>query len=184
MVNLGDVSSFYISDKKLEEIEASLMQQGIQAHLLYLLPIETGIGFMEMLQVKMSDIQDDFIQVKNYKTGEIHHAPVSEKLKAVIFEHAAQKTADSYLLASDESDKEPLNTEKAFYTVVRAAEKVGEICYHEMLRKMFGYTRYNRRSDAVQLMQWYGFGSKEDTLDFIGVQSKGLEEQFKEFTNL
>lgn len=167
---------------KAQAIEASLKERGIKEHLLFLLPIETGIRFQEMLNLKWSDIGESHLSVPEKEGSKVREISLSRNLKAHLDEYAQLCKHDVYVLGEGSA---PMESEKAFYTLVEVAKKQGVTCYHDILRRMFGHVCYNECETSVQLlMEWYGFNNREETLDFIGVIDKELREIYMKFTGL
>jgi site-specific recombinase XerD len=167
---------------KAQAIEMSLKEHGIKEHLLFLLPSETGIDFNEMLNLKWSDIGESHLSVSGNDVLKARKILLSSNLKAHLEKYAQLCTNDVYVLGKE---SEPMESRKAFYSVVEVSKKLGFTCYHDILRRMFGHIHYKEHGTSVkQLTKWYGFANREDTLDFIGVIDKHLRDIYMKYTGL
>lgn len=155
---------YYIHDLQMRPLEKLVSGLNEVEQLLYLLPLDSGISFNEMLQLQPQDIYDGFIKVAENKP-----IPTTERLNKLL--HHVKNTAHF--------SQSLLNLEGrvAFERLLEigARAKVRKL-HHKRLQKIFGYNFYQSDKSLVQLTYIYGFDTIQETEAFIGVNDPHINK--------
>jgi integrase len=167
---------------KIEQVKAVLLKQSPRDHLLFVLGINTGLRISDILKLRVGDVQNSHIVIKEQKTGKVNRFLVNQKLRKALDEHTRDLADEEYLFPSRKGGR-PILRGQAYRILNTAAEAVGltEIGTHT-LRKTFGYHHYRRFKDVALLQEILNHSSPSVTLRYIGINQDLLDQSIKDFS--
>lgn len=167
---------------KIEQVKAVLLKQSPRDHLLFVLGINTGLRVSDMLKLRVGDVQNSHIVIKEQKTGKVNRFLVNQKLRQALDEYLRDLANEEYLFPSRKGGR-PILRGQAYRILSTAAEAVGltEIGTHT-LRKTFGYHHYQRFRDVALLQEIFNHSSPSITRRYIGLTQDEMDETIKNFS--
>lgn len=169
---------------KLECIRGWLLKNGhYRDYLLFVLGTNTGLRVSDLLSLKVKDVKDGYIRLREKKTKKNRKHSMSPQLFAQVKEYIHGKDDDDYLFPSLRNPNRPLDRHQAYRIINRAARACGvkdRIGTHT-LRKTFGYHFYRRYGDVAILQEIFNHSSPSITLRYIGVKQDEIDEKTRDF---
>ena len=167
---------------KIEQVKALLLEQSPRDHLLFVLGINTGLRISDMLKLRVGDVQNSHIVIKEQKTGKANRFLVNQKLRKALDEHTRDLAGEECLFPSRKGGR-PILRGQAYRILNAAAQEAGltEIGTHT-LRKTFGYHHYQRFKDVALLQEILNHSSPSVTLRYIGINQDLLDQSIKDFS--
>jgi len=167
--------------QKLAELKAVLAESSDRNRMLFVCGIHTGLRISDLLKLRVRDVQGDYIDIREQKTGKRVRRLISTSLRKELNRYTRDKDGRVYLFRSRLGANQPLTRSGAYKLLRKAAESVGlqNIGTHT-LRKTFGYMMYQREKNVARLQELLNHSSPSVTLRYIGVNQDDLDESMKE----
>lgn len=167
--------------KIIEQMKHELLKNGLRDYMMFVIGINTGLRIGDILTLKVSDVKDTHITIREEKTGKnkrIKIAHIREELDRYI-----QNMDDAeYLFQSQKGTNKPINRVQAYRILNNAATKVGigEVGTHT-LRKTFGYHFYQKTKDVALLQELFNHSAPSVTLRYIGINQDIMDRAMDDF---
>ncbi|MCG7346373.1 site-specific integrase [Sporosarcina sp. ACRSL] len=171
---MNEVQSFR-STKEIDAMKRSLHGRNL---LMFTIGINTALRVSDLLQLKVSDVTGEYIEVVESKTGKRKRIKINASIKkAVKTLLSADAKPDDWLFPSRNGGK-PITRVQAYRILNEAAERAGlahmRIGTHTM-RKTFGRFAYERGVELPLIMKALNHSSERETLRYIGIEQDDID---------
>lgn len=169
-----------IKDKKLLAEVMDVYESGTKNHLLLAYALYTGLRISDILDTKVSDIEDGFIKLYEQKTGKAKTVKLNSKLHLLLnnFIHANKLGSEDYIFFSNKDKADHIKRSRADKIIRHAGDMVGVRLSAHSLRKTFGYLAYKSGTDISLLMQIFNHSSASVTLRYIGITQDNINNVY------
>lgn len=168
--------------EKIEEVKSILLHKSYRDYFMFETGINTGLRISDILPLKVCNVRNqDYIILKEKKTGKTKRFQISNDLKAEIGEYTKNMNDYDYLFPSQKGGH--IERVRA-YEILKEAGKaagIGEIGTHTM-RKTFGYHFYKKYKDVAMLQKIFNHSSPSVTLRYIGIEQDEIDEVLRDFS--
>lgn len=183
---LNDIDK-YLKTKKVKNEKEEFIRD--RNYLLFVFGVYEGRRIGDILQIRVGDIREDRIILKEQKTGKENilyiHDKVLKQIKSYVKKYSLVQS--DYLFPSRKTknhEQRPLGRQGA-YNIIKDiqrefGDKVGNLGTHT-LRKTFGYQYYMKTKDVVMLQKLFNHSSPSITLDYIGITNDQKRDAIKKF---
>lgn len=159
--------------------------------ILFAVGIYTGLRIGDILKLKVKDVYcKNYIYIKQEKTKKYVEIPINNELKKMIKEYCKDKSSDSYLIESRETDKHKRNkaiSKDQAYKIMNVMANdlnLDRIGTHT-LRKTAGYhLYYSSGKDIALVMRILGHSHESVTLKYIGITTEDTVKQMRKLSFL
>ena len=168
--------------KKLEACKAWFAKRSARDNLAFLVGINTGLRISDILQLRVHQVDGQYIVVREKKTGKRRFIPINYELAHAFRQYCRGRRGHEYLFQSREGDNRPLTT-SMFYRIMReCADAVGleHIGTHTM-RKTFGYHLYQQTKDPQLVCEALGHSDPSITRRYIGINQETVDTAIGRF---
>lgn len=145
--------------------------------LLFIIGINTTLRISDILSLKYSDIQGDYIILKEKKTGKSKRIRINSAIKNALPSRFTD--SDDWLFPSRKGNG-PISRVQAWRILKDAADRAAlniDIGTHSM-RKTAAYHAYKNGTDISLLMRVLNHGSQRETLRYIGIESEQIDDVY------
>lgn len=160
-------------------------------YLLFLFGVHEGRRITDVLNIRVGDIKNDRIEMKEKKTGKDKTLPLHAKIVKEIKSYVSKWDLDKsdYLFISRKKDasgkRKQLGRQGAYDFLKkdiqdRYGDQVGIVGTHT-LRKTFGYMYYKQTHDVAMLQELYNHSDPSVTLRYIGITKDEEKEAIQSF---
>jgi integrase len=145
--------------------------------MLFVLGISTGLRISDIRKLKVGDLKDKYIKLREKKTGKERLIPITPDLRREIKPYLEGKSDEEYILKSREGKNQPISRSMAYKILNKAARKhkLRDIGTHT-LRKTFGYHFYQQTKDIAMLRRILNHSSDQVTLRYIGIEQDHIDK--------
>ena len=172
--------------KQLEKMKEELKQlpHGEIFYLIFEFGLNSGLRISDILRLKVNQVLDDYISIREQKTGKLKKFPVNENLRVLIKKYLKTrklKCTDFLFKSTKYFGLCTVNRSSVNRAFKRAAKNAGITCHistHTM-RKTFGYHYYKRTKDLVLLQKIFNHSSTHITLRYIGITQDQINDSYK-----
>lgn len=172
-----------IRDKEqLEEMKQYLKERNERDYIMFMVGINVGIRVSDILKLKVKDVKDTHLKIKETKTGKLKRVIINPPLKKALSTYIADKKDNDYLIPSRQREKngksKPIHRSRAYTILKEAAKEIGfrdNIGTHTM-RKTFGYHYYQKYGDIASLQKLFNHAKQSETLVYIGVEQDYIDK--------
>lgn len=154
-------------------------------YMLFLIGINTALRFSDLRRLTVEKVKNNYIYQRDKKTRKENkitlHKDIYAELMAYIKRNELYDT--DYLFWSSKGINKPL-TRIMGYKVMQQMKEGCKIPYNigtHTLRKTYGYWFYKQTGDIVALQAILNHSTPSQTLIYIGMQQKEVEEKRKGF---
>lgn len=156
-------------------------------YVMYRIGVTSGLRISDILNIKVSDIKKNYIQVVEQKTKKTRVFKLNNKTKqlCIDFIEANNLEDNDYIIYSNKKDTEgnikPISRQQAHKVLKDASEvlRIEDVGTHT-LRKTFGYWHYKQFHDVAILQDIFNHSAPSVTLRYIGItqdiKDKTIEE--------
>lgn len=174
------------SKEVINELGDILREMNEKYYVMYRIGITSGLRISDILNIKVSDIKRNYIQVLEKKTDKSRIFKLNSKTKELCMEFIeANKLKDNdYVIYSNKKDSDgnikPISRQQAHKVLKDASNQLGleDIGTHT-LRKTFGYQHYMKNKDVVALQKAFNHSAPSTTLAYIGIE-QDLQDSYIE----
>lgn len=167
---------------KLEELKDYVMyKKGKRDWFLLVLGLNCGLRISDMLNLKVKDVKDYKIMIKESKTKKSTRIPLYS-IKDEIDDYIKFLDDDDYLFRNKRGLNKPIGRIQAYNILKECSEAVGikDFGCHSM-RKSFGYHFYKKNKDISILMHVFNHSSESITKKYLGLVDDEVEDRLKGF---
>lgn len=173
--------------KKLRDTEPNAKKQKLydRNYILFLLGINTALRFSDLRRLTVEKVKDNYIYQRDKKTRKENkitlHTDIYKEVMSYIKRNNLYVT--DYLFWSRKGVNKPL-TRVMGYNIMQQLKEGCKIPYNigtHSLRKTYGYWFYKQTGDIVALQAILNHSTPSQTLIYIGMQQKEVEEKRKGF---
>lgn len=166
----------------LRAIKQKLRDQSERNYILLVLGINTGLRISDILKLKVKDVRDNHIKLRETKTRKHKRIQITPALKRELKRFIEGKDDEEFLIKSRVGKNRPIDRSTAYKILRAAAEYVNldEIGTHT-LRKTFGYHFYMQTKDIAMLQEIFNHSSPQITLRYIGVNQDSMDKAMNKF---
>lgn len=163
------------------KIELILKHKNERDYILWLIGTHTGLRIGDILRLKVSDIETQFLSVKEQKTDKQKTIKLSQKLREALFcyiKNTKLSSAD-FLFPSRQSKGRPMSSRRVQQIIKKTGKLAGlteNINTHSM-RKTFAYNLYTLSKNNIALVMMALNHTKESiTLKYLCIQDQLLND--------
>lgn len=145
--------------------------------LLFIIGINTTLRISDILSLKYSDIQGDYIILKEKKTGKSKRIRINSAIKNALPRRVTN--SEEWLFPSRKGNG-PISRVQAWRILKDAADRAAiniDIGTHSM-RKTAAYHAYKNGTDISLLMRVLNHSSQRETLRYIGIESEQIDDVY------
>ena len=171
-----------IRDKKIiERFKIELKKNSFRNYMLFMTGINTGLRISDIIKLKVCDMSNTHIQIKEQKTDKHKRVLINSSLRKDLNEYTNGMNDNDYLFPSKKGDY--ITRIQAYRILNDVAVKIGinEVGTHT-LRKTFGYWYYQQYHDVAMLQELFNHSSPSVTLRYIGINQDILDESMRDFS--
>lgn len=160
--------------KKEEQnkIELYLQSKSKRNYLIWILGTHTGLRISDILNLKVENVQGNYINITEQKTNKIKNIKISTKLKSIIKNYINETNLNKkdVLFTSRQSNGKAMTVRRVQQIIKKIAEIVGieeNINTHSM-RKTFAFNLYKLSGNSIALvMEALNHSSERITLKYL-----------------
>lgn len=151
-------------------------------YMLFVFGINLGLRISDIIKLKAKDVQGQYVNIRELKTGKILKRKMNRSFKKEVQEYIKDMNPHDYLFKSRKGKNKAITREAAYYILKAAAEDIGieNVGTHTM-RKTFGYHHYKNNKDVAMLMILFNHASPDITLRYIGIQQDQQDKSMDDF---
>ena len=167
----------------LQHFKKDNSRKGKRNYLLFMFGIHTGLRITDILEVRKSMIEGNYLSLKADKRSKEKRIPLSEQLMNELEPYLLQLNDEDYLF-SGSNRTEPLTRARAYQILNEAgnANGLSNIGTHT-LRKTFGYHLYLQTKDLEKVKLAMGYEYCDTTLiDYLNIRDLLIEDIMSDFS--
>ena len=167
--------------KVIEQMKHELLKNGLRDYMLFVVGINTGLRIGDILTLKVNDVKDAHITIREEKTGKSKRIKISG-IREELDSYTSTMQDDEYLFQSQKGTNKPITRVQAYRILNKVADKlgIGEIGTHT-LRKTFGYHFYQKTKDVALLQELFNHSAPSVTLRYIGINQDIMDRAMDDF---
>lgn len=175
----------------IERMKAYLLSKSERNYMLFMFGIYSGLRVSDIIPLKVKDVMDNRIEIKEMKTGKMRRFPINPELRKAINHYIQRRGLENYdylfpsrkKVRADGVRIKHVSRVAVYQFLKEAAEYVGlrNIGTHSM-RKTFGYHHYQKNKNVAILMQIFNHSSPDITLEYIGFSQDELDKTILNFS--
>lgn len=168
--------------EKVEAIKDFFKGESNRNYLLFLMGINTGLRISDILKLKVGDVKEKYITIREQKTGKQKWIMITPALRRELKRCMSERPDHEYIFRSRQGGNKPICRSMAYKILRKAANefKMKDIGCHSM-RKTFGYHFYQQTKDVAILQEIFNHSSPDITLKYIGVNQDGMDKAMSKF---
>lgn len=179
-----------IRDKRLlEDFKNKLKQRGDKYYIMTVVGLNTGLRIGDILKLKVIDVLDTHINIKEQKTGKYKRFLINNNLKNELnaYINKEKLVEDDFLITSNKKDvsgnSKAISRIQAYNILKSVGNELGitSIGTHT-LRKTFGYHHYQTFKDVAVLQQIFNHSAPSITLKYIGITDDIIDSTISTFS--
>lgn len=154
-------------------------------YMLFLLGINTALRFSDLSRLTVDKVKDNYIYQRDKKTRKENKITLHKEIYLEVMDYIKRNNLykTDYLFWSAKGYNQPL-TRIMGYNIMQQLKAGCKIPYNigtHTLRKTYGYWFYKETGDVVALQTILNHSNPSQTLIYIGMQQKEVEEKRKGF---
>jgi integrase len=158
------------SKKDIKRIKDILIKRSYRDYFMFSFGINIGLRISDLLKLKVKDVKEDVIYMRDKKTNKDNRFPIIPELREEIDKYIEGMDDEDYLFPSKKKLGEPIEPDRAYIIMRDVGKEIGlEHLGSHTLRKTFGYHFYIRTKDVAFLMDLFNHSSQKVTLRYIGI---------------
>lgn len=167
---------------KIDEIKRYFKQKCERDYMMFILGLNTGLRISDILTLKVSDLKDLHIILREKKTRKQKMIRITPSLRRELKVYIEEMKKEEYLFQSRNGTNKPISRSQAYKILRNAAEKykLVDIGTHT-LRKTFGYHFYLQTKDIAMLQELFNHSSPHITLRYIGINQDNMDKAMSRF---
>lgn len=154
-------------------------------YMLFLLGINTALRFSDLRRLTVEKVKNNYIYQRDKKTRKENKITLHKDIYSEVMSYIKRNNLydTDYLFWSSKGVNKPL-TRVMGYNIMQQLKAGCKIRYNigtHSLRKTYGYWFYKQTGDIVALQAILNHSTPSQTLIYIGMQQKEVEEKRKGF---
>ncbi|MBP0725548.1 site-specific integrase [Bacillus sp. RG28] len=168
--------------EKVEGLKQYFKNDSERNYLLFIMGINTGLRISDILKLKVGDVKNTHIILREQKTGKQKWIRITPSLKRELKKLIDERDDQEFLFKSRQGNNKPIGRSMAYKILQKAAGefKLRDIGTHT-LRKTFGYHFYQQTKDVAMLQEIFNHSSPDITLKYIGVNQDGMDKAMMKY---
>lgn len=166
--------------RDVTDIENIKRQLSTRNRLLFIIGINTALRISDILPLKVRDVTDDYIYVKERKTGKSNRIRVNNSIRQAVRDLVPTDALPKDYLFPSRRGNSHIGRVQAWRILNDAADRACvnmDIGTHS-LRKTFAYHAYKSGVELPLLMRVLNHSSERETLRYIGIESDQVDEVY------
>ena len=94
-------------------------------YMLFMFGINLGLRISDIIKLKVKDVQGQYVNIREMKTGKILKRKMNRSLRREVQEYIGNMNPQDYLFKSRKGKNKPITREAAYYILKAAAEDIG-----------------------------------------------------------
>ena len=170
----------------IEKIKIVLKSENYRNYFLFLMGINTGLRICQLLSLKVGDLLNEEVEVKNFILIDGVEYILNETIRNSFFHYIGEDIQavdrDMYLFKSKRGNH-PIERVQAYRILNTAGVKAGlDIKFGtHTLRKTFGYHFYLQYRDLKYLQKLFHHSNINMTANYIGINEENLVKKYRSF---
>ena len=171
--------------KQLEKMKEELkkVKNGEIFYLVFEFGLNSGLRISDILRLKVNQVLDDYISIREQKTGKLKKFPVNKELRKAINEYLNERelNLNDFLFKSVRNYLDVNIHRSQVGRIFKKAAKNAGITSHvstHTMRKTFGYHYYKQTKDIVLLQKIFNHSSTHITLRYIGMDQEEIDNAY------
>lgn len=164
-----------------------LKEMNDKYYVMFRIGVTSGLRISDILNIKVSDVKKNYIQIKECKTKKTQVFTLNSKTKALCMEfiEANDLKDNDYIIYSNKKDTQgnikPISRQQAHHVLNIVADKLGvEDVGTHTLRKTFGYWHYKQFNDIALLQDIFNHSAPSITKKYIGITQDEKDRTIQE----
>lgn len=154
-------------------------------YLLFLVGINTALRFSDLRRLTVEKVKNNYIYQRDKKTGKENKITLNNEIYKEVMGYIKRNDLidKDYLFYSSKGVNKPL-TRVMGYNLMQQMKKGCKLSYNigtHTLRKTYGYWFYQQTGDIVALQAILNHSTPAQTLIYIGMQQKQVDEKRQKF---
>jgi integrase len=168
--------------EKVEAVKHYLKTKNKRNYMLFVIGINTGLRISDILQLKVGDLKDHYVRLRETKTRKQKMIRITPSLKRELKPYLQDKEDHEYIFQSRNGGNKPIGRSMAYKILREAADAYNliDIGTHT-LRKTFGYHFYLQTKDVAMLQELFNHSSPHITLRYIGINQDSMDKAMTKF---
>ena len=172
---------------QIDKVETLLAERGQVYADVWRIGINLALRIGDLLSLKFSDVEDDFLELVEQKTGKRRTIKINAVARAVIERRRADNPHHVWLFQSDANRSKRLIKPLSREVVARVFQQVGEgksvkvkLGTHSM-RKTRGWIMYSNGAPIERIAKTLNHSSPAVTMRYIGLEQADIDAGYDEF---
>lgn len=173
--------------KKLRDLATTENKRKLydRNYMLFLLGVNTALRFSDLSRLTVEKVKDNRIYQRDKKTRKENKITLNKEIYLEVMDYIKRNKlyATDYLFWSNKGVNKPL-TRIMGYNIMQQMKVGCKIPYNigtHTLRKTYGYWFYRETGDIVALQSILNHSTPNQTLIYIGMQQKEVDEKRTKF---
>ena len=167
--------------EQIQQLKEYFKEKSLRNYILFIMGINTGLRISDILKLKVGDVKDSHISMREKKTEKQKRIQITAALKRELKRFIEEREDNEYLLQSRQGKNRPIGRSMAYKILSGAAEfGLDEIGTHT-LRKTYGYHMYMQTKNIALLMEIFNHSSEKVTLRYIGINQDAMDKAMTRF---
>lgn len=154
-------------------------------YIMFLVGINTALRFSDLRRLTVEKVKNNYIYQRDKKTGKENKITLNGDIYKSVMDYIKRNSLhdSDYLFWSNKGVNKPL-TRIMGYNIMQEMKEGCKIAYNigtHSLRKTYGYWFYKETGDVVALQAILNHSTPAQTLIYIGMQQKQVDEKRKAF---
>lgn len=169
--------------ERVYDIAEYLEARNQRDYVLFILGIYSGLRISDLLQMRVRDVHDGFIYLREKKTGKEKKIEIHKDIKNILEEYMAHKKSFEFLFKSRKGLNQPITRQRAYGILKDAAGAFGlRMIGTHTLRKTFGYHLYQQTKDAAMIKEILNHNDISTTLIYIGINQDRMNSAVRQLS--
>lgn len=168
--------------EKIDAVKHFFKSKCERNYMLFVIGINTGLRISDILQLKVGDLRDHHIRLRETKTRKQKMIRITPTLKRELNRYLDGREDYEYIFQSRVGQNKPIGRSMAYKILREAADAYNlvDIGTHT-LRKTFGYHFYLQTKDVAMLQELFNHSSPHITLRYIGINQDSMDKAMSKF---
>lgn len=175
------------SKKDLKILLEYLKEKNYSLYCIFSFGLYSGLRISDILKVNIDDIDKEFLNIVEKKTGKKKTIPLNNTIKEILKDYIKNhRIVSEYKNIFISQKRMPYNRCTIYKMLVQACKECNidvKIGTHTM-RKTFGYHHYKEFKDVALLQRIFNHSSPAITLTYIGIAQDEINNSYNSFNLL
>lgn len=169
--------------EKVYDIAEYLEARNQRDYVLFLMGIYIGLRITDLLNIRVRDINNGFIYLRERKTGKEKKIEIHKDIKHLVDDYIKDKQSFEFIFKSRKGLNKPITRQRAYGILKDAANAFGlKMIGTHTLRKTFGYHLYLKTKDAATIKEILNHDDISTTMRYIGIDQDRMNSAISQLS--